>query len=96
MPKKKVPIEIDGVMFESVSAVAAAYGLTYPALQSRLKKNRKSVYSSAELGLDGVRPKLTGVVDDCSQILSWAFVYSQLASSPKRRGVDSGSYSQAA
>lgn len=96
MPKKKVQMEIDGIVFESVGAVAKAYGLTYTALQSRMRKNRKTVYTSKELGLEGVQPKHTGVVANCSNILSWAFVYSQLASSPKRRGVDSGSYSQAA
>lgn len=92
---RKRPIEIDEIQFETVGEAARAYGKDRKFLYRYMRGNNKSRYTSEELHLNHITPELNETQKNRST-LTWDFVYRQLASSPKRRGVDSGSYSHAA
>jgi hypothetical protein len=85
---RKRPIEIDEIQFETVGEAARAYGKDRKFLYRYMKGNNKTSYTSKELNLDSITPQLNDAQKNRST-LTWEFVYRQLASSPKRRGVDS-------
>lgn len=92
---RRRPIEIDDHQFETVGEAARAYGKDRKFLYRHMRGNHKSSYTSAELNLDGIAPR----IDESTRklkTLTWDFVYRQVASSPKARRVDSTHYPFAA
>jgi len=92
---RKRPIEIDDIQFETIGEAAKAYGKDRKYLYKYMRGSQKARYTSVELHLDHITPKL----DDSTKrprTLTWDFVYRQVTSSPKPRRVDSIHYPFAA
>lgn len=75
-------IFIDGVRYDSVSAVAKAHGVTHQSVTRRIRRYGRTKLTNEEL-------RASSWVDSTKPALTWDFVYQQISSSPKKRGVDS-------
>lgn len=81
MKQKYFNVSVDGTEYESVSKAALAHGVTPQTVARRIRRFGRTKLTRAEL--------LDSTVVGNKPSMSWDFVYSQITSSPKKRGVHS-------